>query len=267
MSILVDTHCHLDLDEFNADRDQVIQKAKQAGVEILINPGIDGSSSQKALDIASRNQNIFSAAGIHPNDIRSGWQDEILKIETLLTQPKVVAIGEIGLDMHHKVVSLDLQVEVMQKQLNLALTFKKPVILHSRDTLKEITPVLSDWSAACSTNSMVPPYGVLHSFEGDIDEAREFIDLGFYIGLAGPVTYKNATIKHNLASLLPLSCIVLETDSPFLPPVPFRGLRNQPAFLPQIAEKTAIIRGCAVEEVKQVTTQNAIKLFHLGVSQ
>lgn len=263
---LIDTHCHLDLQHFDQDRDEVIARAVESGVDYVINPGIDVSSSRNVLRLCEKYPQILPAVGIHPNDVTVDYDIQIGELRALLQNERIVAIGEIGLDDYHKLVSIDLQIRMFKIQLELAAERNLPVIIHSRETLAIITPLLADWAESRKVSGQKGPYGVMHSFEGDFQQAEKFYQMGFMISIAGPVTYKNASIKHELAKNVPLDGLLLETDAPYLTPVPFRGSRNEPAYLPQIARRTAIIRVCDEADIALATTRNASTLFHLGVT-
>jgi len=263
---LIDTHCHLDLNHFDQDRDGVIARAIEAGVEYVINPGINIPSSRTVLELSGKYPQILPAVGIHPNDVTQSYDTQISELRSILRNERIVAIGEIGLDDYHKIVPMDLQIRVFKMQLALAAEWNLPVIIHSRDTLEVITPLLSKWVETLKGSGQKSPYGVMHSFEGDFKQAEYYYQMGFMISIAGPVTYKNATTKHELVKNIPMDGLLLETDSPYLTPVPFRGLRNEPAYLPQIAQRTAIIRVCDEADIAIATTRNASTLFHLGVN-
>lgn len=266
MSEYVDTHCHIDLNAFDEDRETVILRAVDAGVTTFVDPGIDVSQCKKILELAGKYSGVYAAIGIHPESISSTFHLELVELEQLLPDKNVVAIGEIGLDAYHRDVPMELQMPAFQAQLALAARWNLPVIIHSRETLEVIRPILMDWSRELLNNGVQPPFGVMHSFEGNAADAMDFVQSGWMIGLGGPVTYKNAVGKHDLAAHLPLQALVLETDCPFLTPIPHRGKRNEPAFLPLIGQRTAIIRGCTETEIREVTSANAYKLFRIGVA-
>jgi TatD DNase family protein len=265
LNFYIDTHCHLDHAMFDQDRQAVIGRAFSAGVGYMVNPGVDVISSKKAIGIANENERIYAAIGLHPNDLTPNWKNALEEIRDLIHSPKVVAIGEIGLDIYHVDNPLAIQIEALQAQLELASEVDLPVILHSRETLPVIKDVLSAWSAAQRRLGRVPPFGVMHAFEGNGTDAEAFTNMGFLIGLGGPVTYKNAKQKADIAKSIPLDSLVLETDCPYLPPIPYRGSRNEPAYLPLIGKRTAIIRLCDEDTVRLKTTKNADNLFHFGV--
>lgn len=267
MPYYIDSHCHLDLPAFDEDRDEVILRAIEAGVGAIINPSINVTSSQNSLRIATANLSVYAAIGLHPNELNDTWQDDLESLIPFLDQEKVIAIGEIGLDRYHKDVPIETQKSAFISQLQIAREYRLPVIVHSREAIDDMYPILANWSNSCRLDDQKGPFGVLHSFEGNVESAMAFIDLGFLIGIAGPITYKNASDKHALAASLPISSMILETDSPYLTPAPHRGRRNEPAYLPQIGQRTAIIRGCVERNVMDATTFNAISLFSLGVFQ
>ncbi len=248
---------------FDLDRKDVIQRAIAAGVDLMVNPGIDLESSLRNINSSKKFGVIKAAIGIHPNDLQDNFKSDLNEFREILRAENVVAIGEIGLDNYHIRVPIELQITGLRAQLDLADEFKLPVIIHSRDALGNITPILTEWSNQRRKAEIKPPYGVMHSFEGNLTEARGFIDLGFLIGLSGPVTFKNAHQKIDIAREIPLESLVLETDSPYLTPVPFRGQRNEPAFLPQIGQRTAIIRRSNEELIIEQTSHNALALFLL----
>lgn len=259
----IDTHCHLNLKEFDHNLDQVVQHANKNGVERIIIPGIDIASSEKAIKIADSYPNIYVSVGIHPNDGLK-WNDQSYhQLSVLSDHPKVIAIGEIGLDQHWDDCPFETQMYVLNEQLKLAKEKQIPVILHSRETIKELLESVKVW------NNFFPkerPNGVFHSFEGSLTDAKRAVEMGFLIGIGGPVTFKNAKQKHELVKELPLKSILLETDAPFLTPHPFRGKKNQPAFLPLIAEKIAELKSISIETVAESTTANAKFLFFWSIN-
>jgi TatD DNase family protein len=253
----------LNLNQFNNDLDQVVERARQAGIYRILVPGIDVETSHKAIELAERYSEIYAAVGIHPN-IGSGWQPgAISEIEKLAVHPKVVAIGEIGLDHHWKDTDPELQRQILSSQLDLAERIRKPVILHSRDALFELLPILLDWSGqlAESDSPLAAHPGVLHSFEGSLEQAAIARKAGFYISIAGPVTFPNAAEKHELAKQHPLDNLLIETDAPYLSPQLHRGQRNEPSYVSQVADKIGVLRNLPYEEIVEATSRNASNLF------
>ena len=261
--MLIDTHCHLDFNAFDQDRDEVLNRARQAGVDVLINPGVDIASSQAAVRQAEVCPGILAAVGIHPNE-SGAWDDSSrVQLTNLARHPNVVAMGEIGLDYYHQQIDHETQKKVLRHQLDLAAELSLPVIIHNRQSNDDLYGILSDWCAHLNDiqSSLAKKPGVLHSFEGDIHIAEEFIKLNFWVGVGGPVTFKNAHDRQALVAGLPLDRILLETDAPFLTPQPFRGRRNEPANIRIIAEHVAGLKAVSFDEVAVATTQNAAYLF------
>ena len=218
--MFIDTHCHLDLQTFAGDLPDVLVRAKLNNVNFFIDPGLDLISSQNALHVAHNHLEIFAAVGIHPNGIDEYSLDAMKSLEKLLSDPKCVAVGEIGLDYYHKISDHDLQIKVFTRQIDIARSNNLPVIIHSREAINEVIHYLKLLYKSPRRNFRP---GVIHSFEGTVEEAYQLIDLGFLLGIGGPITYKNSQTKEAVVKEIPLSSIVLETDCPFLSPVPLRG--------------------------------------------
>lgn len=259
--MFIDTHCHLDFQSFAGDLPDVLTRAKQNGVYYFIDPGLDLVSSQNALSVAHHHPEIYAAVGIHPNDLNETSLNSAKSLGNLLQDPKCVAVGEIGLDYFHNRSDHEMQIRVFILQIDLALTNKLPVIIHSRESIKDVIHQLKIFYKTPNTNS---PPGVIHSFEGTIEDAYQIIELGFLLGVGGPITYKNSHTKEAVVKEIPLSSIVLETDCPFLSPAPLRGTRNEPANIKIIAEKIAKIKECDIKQVEIQTTKNASALFRIG---
>lgn len=258
---LVDTHCHLNLDQFANDLPQVIEQAEKDGVEKIVVPAINIAGSLSAIALADKYPAVFAAVGIHPND-GNEWDDSSQSTLIELCQhPKVVAIGEIGLDNYWQDCPATTQYKILREQLDIAHQAGLPVILHSREALHDLYKILKEWNSNNVRGNKTRWSGVLHAFEGNLAESKQAFELGFLIGLGGPVTYKNAQEKQTLAAYLPMDRFVLETDAPFLSPHPFRGKRNNPQYVKIIAEKIAQIRNIQIELLAQATTQNANDLF------
>lgn len=255
---LVDTHCHLGWHKFDADRDEVVQRAVDVGVERMVTIGIDVPSSRDAIALAERYTAVYAAVGVHPND-SAGFNNQWLsEIRTLAEHPKVVAIGEIGLDAHWKKVAPETQAYAFEAQLDLAAALGKPVIIHHRNATDEILTTLEQRP----THHASPVIrGVLHSFSETIEDAQRAFDLGFLIGFSGPVTFKKSHELRELTRAIQADRFVIETDAPFLAPEPRRGRRNEPANVKYIAERIAHERRVRVEEIAEQTTANAARLF------
>jgi TatD DNase family protein len=263
--MLIDTHCHLDLLCNTFSLDAIVNRAEAAGVRVFINPAVDLESSFTILSLINKYPCIFAAVGIHPNSACYVDSVNMIKIiEELADQPKVVAIGEIGLDYFHTATSNKEQHQLLSRQLTLACEKHYPVILHSRDSMPDMINILHTFYKQKTSFNGDQCNGVMHAFEGDLDQALEVISLGFMIGLGGPITYRNATQKQLLARDLPLDSIVLETDAPYLSPEPLRGKNNEPANIKIILEKLSLLRECDIKQVEMQTTINAKRLFRIG---
>lgn len=263
MASLVDTHCHLDFEAFDEDREAVLVRSREAGVDRWINPGVDVASSQKAIYLAEQYPGVFAAVGFHPTEDDHGLPQEIAAVRELASHSKVVAIGEIGLDHYHKNVPVEVQVPRFRAHLNLAAELGLPVIIHSRDAISEVLDELENWVGQLRKQGifLANHPGVLHAFEGKLADARRANDLGFMVGVGGPLTYLNAPDRRELFASLPLEHLLTETDAPFLTPHPYRGKRNEPAYIRLIAERLAEIQGTSLENVVTITSQNADRLF------
>jgi TatD DNase family protein len=270
---LTDTHCHLDYHKFNEDRDAVIRRATDLGLIRLLVPGLDDKSSAAAVRLAESNPSVYAAVGFHPTDLEKFSEETFQKVIELACHPKVVAVGEIGLDYYwiRESEKRAFQRESLKKQLLLAKEVNKPVIIHMREendawlgaASQELLEILEEWQSGLRGGLAENP-GVLHSFNGNLDTAKKALALNFYIGITGPITYKNAVEKRNMVRQLPVEKILIETDSPFLAPVPFRGKRNEPAYVHHIADKIAEIHSKSPAEIAALTTTNAAHLFAWG---
>ncbi len=253
--MLVDTHCHLNLPQFEADSELVLARAAAAAVETLIVPGADLGSSRRAVALAEGQPGVFAAVGVHPNDAQTFGAADLEALRQLAAHPKVVAIGEIGLDLYWKTVPLAQQQWAFAAQLQLAAELGKPVIVHDREAHAEMWALLK--------TAMPPAGGVLHAFSGDLALAEAAAAEGFYLGVDGPLTYKNSAKLQALFATVGLDQVLLETDAPYLTPHPHRGERNEPAYVRLVAEKLAALRQVPLETVAQTTTANAARLFRL----
>jgi len=271
--MLTDTHCHLNLDKFEDDRDDVIRRAIDAGVEKMLVPGLDLESSQAAVKLAESHPNVFAAVGFHPTDVEKMTPESFDELCKLAEHPKVVAIGEIGLD-YYWVKEPDQRKAQCQKllpQLQLAKSIDKPTIVHLREednaehgqATEDILEILHAWqgSLLALNHPLYLKPGVFHSFNGNLESARRVLEMNFQIGITGPVTYKNAETQRELVKQLPLDRILIETDSPFLTPIPHRSKRNEPVFVAHIADKIAELHQSTRKQVAEVTTANANRLF------
>jgi TatD DNase family protein len=265
-SSLVDTHAHLDDRAFAADREAVIARAMAAGVSHILTVGVDLPSSRAAVALADKHPAIYAAVGLHPHDARKWNEATARELRALAQHRRVVAIGETGLDFYRNLSPREAQIAAFKAQLALASELGLPVIVHDREAHSEVIAILREWvERVRSPRSAVssPAHGVLHAFSGDLAMAEEASKLGFFIALGGPLTFANARRPVEIARQLPLDRLLLETDCPYLTPEPFRGRRNEPAYVRYVAERLAQIRAQPVEVVAQATTQNALTLFNL----
>jgi len=251
---LIDTHCHLDLEDFDTDRDQVLSRCQRSGIEKIIVPAIESSSWQNLLGICEQHNALFPALGLHPVFIDKHNDDDIIKLEQQVNIHRPVAVGEIGLDFFIKNTDKARQINIFEKQLAIAEEKKLPVILHVRKAHDEVLKLLRDKKI---------PGGTCHAFSGSEQQARQYIDMGFKLGFGGTLTYPNAHRIHALAKALPLDYIVLETDAPDMSGHTHKGERNSPEYLPDALNALSVIKSIDIELVAEQTTKNAEKLFQL----
>ncbi len=254
--MLIDTHCHLDFESFDADRSEVIGRAREVGVNRIVVPSLDLENCESVLALANKFEGVFPAVGIHPNSSQD-WRDEWIGIlRTWVRHNEVVAIGEIGLDYYRDRAPREIQRRSLEAQLKLAAELNLPVILHNRQSDSDLIAALK--ASDCSDRKEP---GVLHSFSTTWGTAVAALDMGYYLGFGGPVTYRKADDLREVVSKVPLDRIVVETDAPFLAPQKHRGKRNEPAYVSLVAERIATIRGLDYEELARQTTENALRLF------
>jgi TatD DNase family protein len=260
---LADTHCHLDFRAFDSDRQVVISRASADGIRKILNPGINVDSSRAAVGIAAAYPVVFAAIGVHPNDGNSWGLTTLSIMRELAKNPKVRAIGEIGLDYYRDYSPRELQKEIFQAQLDLAAELSLPVVIHNRNADVDMLPILDDWQSelVSSRNPLAKRPGVLHSFSGDLQSARRAVSWNFFLGITGPVTFKKADALREIVREIPIESLLIETDAPFLTPHPHRGKRNEPSHVRFIAGKIAEVKAISVDEVGQVTSENAERLF------
>jgi TatD DNase family protein len=262
---IVDTHAHLDFSQFNGDLDGVLQRAADAEVTCIVTVGFDLDSSRQAVALANDHPNLKASVGVHPHEAAQVTRRVLDSLRELSEDREVVAIGEIGLDYYRDRSPHDVQRRVLEQQLDLAAEMGKPVIVHDREAHDDIMGMLRDWAEAVSTGKGIlrRPLGVVHCYSGDQAMAEELVELGFYVSIAGPITYSNAGQLRELVALLPVDRLLVETDSPFLAPHPYRGKRNEPAYVRLVASKIAEVKDVSLEEIARVTTDNARTLFRL----
>jgi TatD DNase family protein len=266
-ALLVDSHCHIDLEHFAADREAVLARACAAGVASIIIPGIDLAQNRGALALAEQDAGLFVAVGVHPNSAGEFSDAALAELHCLARHKKVVAVGEIGLDYYWDKVSPEQQRQAFVQQLDLAAGVGLPVIIHSRDANADVADVLRTWVHGerfrRSPLAQRPFAGVLHAFSGDLALAEEAYSWGFVLSLGGPVTFRNARTLHELVPHLRLDRLMLETDAPYLTPHPWRGKRNEPAYVALVVEQLAHLYGTTPAEVAHVTTAVAQRFFQL----
>jgi len=258
-AVLVDSHSHISMRQFDKDRDQVMARARDAGVVAIIDVGLDLESSRAAIGLAERYAGVFATVGFHPHSASQMKDDDVDRLAELAQHPRVVAIGETGLDFYRNRSPREAQITAFKRQLELAHRLGLPVVVHSRQANDEVLGILADWAGGSSG-----PLGVLHCFSGDKELGRRYVEMGFLLSIAGPVTYSKSSAVE-VARELPLDKLLIETDCPFLTPEPYRGKRNEPAYVSLVAERIAEIRGVSVDMVAQRTAENAIRLFQLPV--
>lgn len=262
MSILIDSHCHIDGKEFDEDRDEVIARALDAGVRIMLNIGTGepkSGSFEKAVELAEKYDSVFASVGVHPHDAKL-FDDEAEKLlRGLAESKKVIAWGEIGLDYYYDHSPRDVQREVFVRQLRIAKELNMPVTIHSRDADEDTVEILRD---ECKSENFSG--GIMHCFGGSVEMARDCLDLDFLISFAGNVTFKKADNLRDAAKIVTLDKLLIETDCPYLTPVPYRGKRNEPARVVETAKFLSEFYGIEFEKLASVTTENFLKFFKLN---
>lgn len=255
--MLFDTHVHLNARQFLKDRKEVISRAFEEGVGLMVVVGFDEETIPLAIEIAERYDSIYAAVGWHPVDAIDFVKDKHLDyLKRLSNHPKVVALGEMGLDYHWDTSPKEVQMEVFRTQINLAKEVELPIIIHNREATEDVIQILKEEQA-----SQVG--GIMHCFSGTVEQMYECVELNFHISLAGPVTFKNAKEVKEVAKEIPLERLLIETDAPYLAPHPYRGKRNEPAYVKLVAEEIARLRQMEYEEVCNITTENALELFRI----
>ncbi|KKM12878.1 hydrolase TatD [Clostridiales bacterium PH28_bin88] len=258
--MLIDTHAHLNDKEFTRDLAEVLSRAAENGIDYIINVGYDLPASRRSVTLAEEHTSIFAAVGIHPHDAKQATGRTYDTLRDLARHEKVVAVGEMGLDYYRDLSPRPKQQEVFRAQIALARELGLPIIVHDRDAHGDTVAVLKEEKAG-------EVGGVLHCFSGSWEMARKCLDMGFYISLAGPVTYKNANRPAEIARLAPLDHLLIETDAPYLSPEPNRGKRNEPAYVRHVAQKISEVRKIPLEELAAATSANARRLFRLPGNQ
>lgn len=255
--MLIDSHAHLDMKQFDSDRDQVIVRALSADVRHIITVGIDIKSSLNAVKLTTHYPPIFATIGIHPHNADNANNNDLEQIALIAQQDKIIAIGEIGLDFFHNRSARQKQIEVFIQQLAIAISLDLPVVIHDREAHTNTLNILSSFKKSGLK-------GMIHCFSGDYNLAKTFIDMGYYISIPGTVTFNNASQIQDVARRVPLNRMLLETDAPFLAPTPYRGNRNEPGYVTHTAQKIAKLRDVSFEEISYQTSKNVCQLFNLS---
>ena len=250
---MIDSHAHLTMRQYRKDLPAVVRRAREGGVKVTINVGFDVVSSEAGIRLASIHEDMYAAVGVHPHDARTVNSDMLVRLESLADDPKVVAIGEIGLDFYRNLSPRRSQERAFRQQIDLARKKGLPIIVHDRDAHRQTLEILKDERVSS---------GVLHCFSGDVNLARRATDLGLYISFAGPITYDGKNAR-DILKRVPLDRVLVETDCPYLTPVPFRGKRNEPAYVKFVVEKIAQILSRPVDEIDYLTESNTRALFSL----
>ncbi len=251
--MLIDSHTHLQVSQYDKDRDAVLKRAQDAGVETILIIGIDLETSLSAIELADKHENLYATVGMHPHDAKKLTPDVLKTFRELLNHPKVIALGEIGLDYYRNLSPPNVQKDAFEKQLNLAEEMNIPIVIHNRDAYKDIFPILESRQGQIQ--------GVLHCFTGDIELMERSVEIGFHIGIGGIVTYPNAKEMQAVASKVPSDRLLIETDCPWLTPQFRRGKRNEPSYVRAVAEKIAELRNTSIETIGEITTNNFKTLF------
>lgn len=253
---IIETHCHLDyLKAF--DLDKIIELSQAAGVEKIITISVDPENMDSVFEIAQKNDGVYFTQGIHPHDAKDCTDEVFQKIYERKHHPKMLAVGEIGLDYHYNNSPKEIQLEVFRKHLEIAIELDKPVVIHSRDADEDMVQILEHYAPSMKRK------GVIHSFTSSEELAKKALELGFYLGFNGIITFKNAQNVRDIVKITPIEKILVETDSPFLTPVPNRGKENNPSNLPYIIEKIANIKSMTKNEIADITYKNALELFKI----
>lgn len=255
MKQMIDSHAHLDEERFDEDRDELIKSLKENAISYVINPSSDMETSRRVVELSNKYDNIFAAVGIHPHDAEGFKEEDLDELRELSKDERVVAIGEIGLDYYYDNSPREIQKEVFRKQLQLSHELDLPVIIHTRDAMGDTYDILKEFEGRVR--------GVMHCYTGSIEMAEKFMKLGFYISIAGPVTFKNAVNVREMAKQIPLERLLIETDSPYLAPVPNRGKRNDPTNVRYVADMLANLKEIQIDKIIEHSRENTVKLFSL----
>lgn len=253
--MLIDTHVHLNAGQYDSDLAEVLKRAKEQDVGKMVVVGFDRKTITRAMELVEEHDFLYAAVGWHPVDAIDMTDEDLAWIEELAAHPKVVAIGETGLDYHWDKSPKEVQQDVFRRQIRLAKKVKLPIVIHNREATQDVLTILREEDAK-------EVGGVMHCFGGSVETANESIEMNFMISLGGPVTFKNAKKPKEVAKEIPLEYLMVETDAPYLAPHPYRGKRNEPGYVKLVAEQIAELRGLSYEEVAEATTANANKFFN-----
>ena len=251
---MIDSHAHLDDPSFESDRNEVIQRARDTGVEQIITVGCDLETSRSAVELADRHHLIYATVGIHPHEAKTADNSTYAELRRIAAHPKVVAWGEIGLDYHYLNSTKEVQLDVFRQQIRLAKEIGLPIVIHMREAQDDTLTVLQEEGAEKMG-------GVFHCFSGDLSAVRTALGMNFMISISGVITFPKAHQLQEMARQIPLEHLMIETDSPYLTPVPYRGKRNEPAYVQYIARKLADLKSCSYEEIVRMTSMNTQRLF------
>lgn len=252
--MLFDTHVHLNADQYREDLEDVVKRAFEKGVTYMVVVGFDEKTIPRAIEIAEKYETVYAAVGWHPVDAIHYEAKHLTWLEKLAEHPKVVALGEMGLDYHWDTSPREIQEEVFRKQIRLAKNVHLPIIIHNREATKDVTAILQ-------SEDISEIGGIMHCYSGTLAELQPFLEMNFHISIGGPVTFKNAHEIKEVAKIVPLDKLLIETDAPYLAPHPYRGKRNEPGLVTLVAEEIARLRGMEYEEIREITTENAFKIF------
>lgn len=248
--MFIDTHCHL-FKEYYDDLDSVIENVSEKGIKRVVISGCDMESNREVLELVKKYDIVYGTLGFHPTELKSFLFSDLCWLKEHINDDKIVGIGEIGLDYHYDGTDREKQKLVLRKQLEIAEEYNKPVVIHSRDSIGDTYNILKEYNVK----------GTIHCFSGSVEMAREFVKIGYYIGIGGIITFKNAKNIIEVVKEIPLSYILLETDAPYLAPEPYRGNINSPSYIPVIAKRIAEVKNAQIKEIAEVTSSNAEALF------
>ena len=254
--MLIDTHVHLNAEQYVNDLDEVIERARENGIEKMVVIGCDRPTIERTMELIDEHEDIYGVIGWHPVDAIDCTDEDLEWIEQLSKHEKIVGIGEMGLDYHWDKSPKDVQKDLFKKQIELAKRVNLPIIIHNREATEDCVAILKEMHAE-------EIGGIMHAFSGDESVADEIIDMNFYVSLGGPVTFKNAQLPKDIAVHVPIDRLLVETDAPYLTPHPYRGKRNEPAYVKLVAEKIAELRKISYEELARTTSENAKRLFKI----